>query len=121
MGKVKIEYKQGDIVWVDYPFMQTPEEGKKRPAVIVSNADCHKSDNEDFILSPVTTNVRATKFSFFLENEKLIRAMPVKDCEVRGNKLFTLSKDKLDGRITEIKPSHIEELLKIVSSALAKE
>jgi mRNA-degrading endonuclease toxin of MazEF toxin-antitoxin module len=113
-------YEQGDIVWAEYPFINTPEDGKIRPAVIISNAICHSSDTNDFILLPVTKTIRVTKFSFFLDKDVLSRSLPEKDCEVRGNKVFTLNKTRIKGRLSEIKQTKIQELLDLVHSAIKK-
>lgn len=50
-------YSFGDVVTVDYPF--TNQSGqRRRPAVIVSSRRFHASGMGDYILMPITGNIR---------------------------------------------------------------
>ena len=37
MNSTNNSYKQGDIIWVKYPFFDQPNKAKARPAVVVSH------------------------------------------------------------------------------------
>lgn len=85
-----MSYEQGDIVWIDWRYIDKVDEGesKPRPCVVVSNKDCHTQDKGDIILCPITSNTRLNGFTFLLDNRSLSRSLS-KFSEIRTNKLFT--------------------------------
>ncbi|PKQ67851.1 type II toxin-antitoxin system PemK/MazF family toxin [Raineya orbicola] len=60
-----MSYKQGDIVWLNYPFSDDSAKSKKRPALVVSNKKSNSLDN-DLLIVPITTNIRGDIFAYKL-------------------------------------------------------
>lgn len=83
-------YNQGDIVWIDWRFIDKIDknESKPRPCLVISNSDCHSVDKGDLLLCPITGNTRLNKFTILLDDRSLSRSMS-KFSEVRTNKIFT--------------------------------
>ena len=67
-------YKQGDIVIVQYRFSDQVTKTKLRPAIVISNEASNDLDH-DLIISPITTTLRRTSFSFFLSTQDLTAAL----------------------------------------------
>lgn len=109
-----INYKQGDIVWIDYQYIGKTE-SKKRPCIIISNLESNNLDN-DYLICPITTTNRINQFSALIENKFLSRSLP-KSCEIRCNKVFTYRQDKIVKKHCEIIE---EEFLKEVLNKVAK-
>ena len=53
-------YKQGDIVLVDFRFLEGAE-SKKRPALIISSDNYHKS-RQEVIVAAITSNIKRVLF-----------------------------------------------------------
>lgn len=85
-----MSYNQGDIVWIDWRFIDKIDENesKPRPCLVISNSDCHNVDKGDLLLCPITSNTRLNKFTILLDDRSLSRSMS-KFSEVRTNKIFT--------------------------------
>ena len=64
-------YKQGDIITVKYPFSDKPQKAKLRPAIVISNKKSNNLDN-DLLIAPITTTIRATPFSFTIDNKDIL-------------------------------------------------
>ncbi|MBA7558352.1 hypothetical protein ES705_51151 [subsurface metagenome] len=115
-----MNFKQGDIVKLNFPFSDDPSKSKLRPATIISNSDSNKLD-ADLILLPITTTIRITPFSFLLDNSFLSRSLP-KDSEIRCNKIFTLRKSLIQGKVSSINDKNkIEEMSNLVFEAIKTE
>lgn len=80
-------YKQGDIVFVPYPYTDLTRT-KKRPVIIISN---DKINKENFIVAKITSVIRNDEFSFTLKDKDLDSKLN-KQSEVRTNELFTIHK-----------------------------
>jgi mRNA interferase MazF len=50
-----MSYRQGDIVWVDFPFMDGSQI-KPRPALIISNETVNQTG--DYILVQITSKIK---------------------------------------------------------------
>jgi mRNA interferase MazF len=50
-----MSYRQGDIIWVDFPFTDGSQ-SKPRPALIISNETIN--DTGDYILVQITSKIR---------------------------------------------------------------
>ena len=81
-------YKQGDIIWVRFPFSDKPDKARVRPAIVVSNRKSNKLDN-DLLICPITTTLRDTPFSFVINISDVTISLPEKS-EIRCNKIYTL-------------------------------
>jgi len=106
------KYKQGDLVWVNYPYSDDFSQSKKRPAIIVSSNVSNSLDN-DYLLCPITSSLRNDMFSYFLINENLSRSLP-KPSEVRCNKITTIRENIIIGKFASLLPSKIPNLIAVI-------
>ena len=116
----QIKLKQGDVVWVEFPFKESPTTTKKRPALIISNSLCHDDGELDYIFIPITKTERLSRFSYVIDSNTLMRTLPFPSCEIRTNKIFTINKSLTFECISEVKPDRLSEILELVFSALKK-
>jgi mRNA interferase MazF len=99
-----MEIKQGDIIFIPYPF--TDLSGvKKRPVVVISKS----SRNENIIVAKITSVIRNDKNSFDLTTAT-INNLPKKS-EVRTNELFTVSKQIVIKKLTALNNSSLNILV----------
>lgn len=81
---------QQDLVWVKLPFTSL-EESKTRPAVVVSNNDYNKKQ-DDVVVCAVTSKLEETPYSVFIEQRNLSTGrLPVKS-KIRGDKIMQVEK-----------------------------
>lgn len=112
MSSTNNNYKQGDIVWVKYPFSDQPDKAKARPAVVVSHERSNQLDH-DLIVAPVTSRIRGDAFSFLLTPDDTNVALPQMS-EVRSNKMVTIRSMLMEKKITQLKPEALERLIEQV-------
>ena len=78
-------YRQGDIVFIPYPY--TDLSGvKKRPVVIISKDSINRAN---YIVAKITSVIRNDEFSFPIENAHLEEPLR-RESEVRTNEIFTV-------------------------------
>lgn len=65
---VKVQIKQGDVVVVSMPFLETTGE-KIRPAIVFSNNNSI-AKSPVVLLIPITTNLRESSFTYLLNREE---------------------------------------------------
>jgi mRNA interferase MazF len=109
-------YKQFDIVAVNYPFSDNPQQSKLRPAIIISNALSNELDS-DVLLCPISTQIRSEVFSYSLDGVYLTFPLPAKS-EIRCNKITTLRTSLIIKKISSLKQEKHEEVLDLVIKAL---
>ena len=102
-----MNYKQGDIVLIKFPFT-TLSKSKKRPVLII------KDENKygDFVCFQITsksnqTNLYALDNSVFIENSLSLASY------VKYDKCFTLNTSIIDKKLTSINKITIEEIKKL--------
>jgi mRNA interferase MazF len=78
------KYQQGDILLLPYPYSDFSAV-KKRPVIVVGS---QPSIFGDYLVTKITTNIRADVFSFYLDNTLVSNALPVPS-EIRSNEIFT--------------------------------
>lgn len=106
-------YKQGDIVWINYPFSDNPTITKARPALVISNELSNNLDN-DLLIAQITSILRKDKFSVLLQNENL--TVPISQIsEVRCNKIVTVRKDLILGKLSSLK---MKEMLEVITKVM---
>jgi len=69
-------YKQDGIITIKYPFSDKPQKAKLRPAIVISNKKSNSLDN-DLLIAPITSTIRATPFSFPLDNIRPYKAFVI--------------------------------------------
>ena len=115
-----ITINQGDIVWVQYPFADSPEKLKYRPALVISNNRVHQNDH-DVILLPVTSKLRNDDFSFVLDSGQLREGALPKTSEVRCHKPATVRSNLVIDKLNKLNTDALERVLEKVKSALNTE
>ncbi len=116
MPNEMLDYEQGDIVWADYPLSDKPAKSKVRPVLIVSNADSNKLDN-DLLIVPITSRIREEAFEIVLSNERLTNSLPAVSA-VRCNKLHTIRRTRIAGKIASVTPTALKEIVETVYTAI---
>jgi mRNA interferase MazF len=100
-----MNYKQGDLVFVNYPFDDT-NSNKKRPAIIVGKS---KSRFNTYIVAKVTSNGRTDDSSFWLDNSTLSFPTP-HPSQVRCDVLQTISEAKLLHKFSTLEKESLRRL-----------
>lgn len=83
-----MNYEQGDIVLVPFPFTMGTS-SKPRPAIVVSNSIVNKT--QDVILAQIISKPRNDSFTYVLKNDKLTQSLNLKS-QVRCHKIFIITK-----------------------------
>lgn len=86
--------------------------------LFISNDISNSLDN-DYLLSPITSNLRNDVFSFRLENEFLSRPLP-KLSEVRCNKIVTVRESVIIAKFVSLLPSEVTKLVEVVKKAFVR-
>jgi mRNA interferase MazF len=81
-----MDYQQGDIILLPYPYTDLSNT-KKRPAVIISRNTNH---HPNFIVAKITSVIRRDEYSFLIAPIDIDRYLRF-ESEVRTNELFTVS------------------------------
>ena len=107
-------YLQGDIIVVNYPFSDDLKKSKLRPAIIVSNQQSNSLDG-DVLISPITSTIRESEFSYLLNDDDLISPLP-KNSEIRCNKITTIRSTLIVNKISALKNLALENVLTKIRS-----
>ena len=95
--KSGIQFKQGDILIVPFPFSNL-KGLRQRPVLVISHNE-YNNTCEDIITCGITSNLKDTKCSILLENNDLLEGkIPVKS-RIKIDKLFTLEKNIVKKKI----------------------
>lgn len=100
--KSGIQFKQGEIIIVPFPFSDLTGT-KQRPVLVLSKSD-YNLECDDIITCGITSNLKNSKFSVLLENKDLIEGQIPAASRIKVDKLFTLEKTiviKKIGRINK--------------------
>lgn len=108
---------QQDIIWVRLPF-SSMEESKVRPAVIVSNNEYNKK-NQDIVVCAVTSKLDQKEYSIIIDNGNLSSGdIPIKS-RIRADKILQIERKlviksfaKLDDKTFDALVLEIIKLLK---------
>ncbi len=109
------KYKQFDIIWTPYPFSDTIENSKLRPAIIVSNELSNNLDN-DILACPITSKLRKDEFSVVLTDGMLTNSLDL-ESEIRCNKIATIRKKLITQKVGELLPEYHYMVLEKINSA----
>ena len=80
--------ERGNIVFVPVPFTDLSVK-KKRPVLIISNNKYNRS-NKDFICCGITSNVKDTDYSVFIDTQDLSIGFLTQPSIIKVDKIFTL-------------------------------
>ena len=108
---MKSKYKQGDIIFIPYPFTDLSGT-KKRPVIIISK---NEINSPNFIAAKITSVIRNDKFSFELKEQNL--TIPLKkESEVRTNEIFTVHKSLILRKFTNLHEISLSNLTDAIIS-----
>ena len=109
-------YKQGDIVFVPYPYTDLTQT-KKRPVIIISKDRINK---ENLIVAKITSVIRNDEFSFPLKEKDLYNKLN-RQSEVRTNELFTIHKTLIIKKFARLKKLPLKELTTNIQANISAE
>lgn len=103
--KYGINYSQGEILFVPFPFTDLSST-KKRPVVVISkNNSC-----SDIITCAITSNLRDTNNSLLIDSSDLEKGrMPLQSL-IKSDKIFTLEKSIILKKFGKLKRDKFLEL-----------
>lgn len=104
-------FRKGEIVLFPFPFTDLTNR-KLRPGLVVSN-----EMKEDLILCQITSkNTRKDNFVIELNREETLEGSLMIDSYIRGNMLFTASKNQIIKKVCKInKKKYLQVIDKIIS------
>lgn len=106
-------FHQGDIIWLDFDPQAGHEEGKRRPAIIISGNDALKLIKPLAIVCPITSHSREFPTHISLDERTNIRGLVL--CE----QVKSLDLEARNAKFIEAAPSDIvEEILNTVRCQL---
>lgn len=93
MMQDSIRYRQGDVVYISFPYSDNPANGKTRPAVIISSTKYNQGKTE-FIFAAITSQIPSvlSDDEINLTPADLSNAGLEYDCIIKSGKVFTLNK-----------------------------
>ena len=109
-----MQYKQGDIILLPYPFTDLSNT-KKRPAVIISRDSANK---QNYIVAKITSVIRNDKFSFSIAPFDIDRELKF-DSEVRTNELFTVSPTIIINKFATFKKESLKKLTEYIKENIS--
>ncbi len=109
-----MQYNQGDIILVPFPFTDKPALAKKRPAIIISN-NTVKGDN--FIVAKITSVIKQGTYSFLIDS-KAVDFKLHKESEVRTDQIFTIHRSNIIKKIGTLNKPILQKLLEQIISHL---
>ena len=112
--KSGINFEQGEIVFVPFPFTNL-KSIKKRPVLIISKTDYNRK-SIDFISCGITSNVKNADYSVLVENHDLKEGYLPYPSRIKVNTIFTLEKSTVIRSFGKVK----EEVIKKVREELYK-
>ena len=98
--KSGIQFKQGDILIVPFPFSDL--KGLRQRPVLVISHDEYNEDCEDIITCGITSNLKDTRCSVLFNEDNLLEGkIPLKS-RIKVDKLFTLEKSIVKKKIARL-------------------
>ena len=108
-------YKQGDIVVVNFPFTDISQT-KKRPALVVSNDTVNRTG--DYLLVQITSQVKNDGLSLPISTTDFVNnALPLASF-VRLHKLFLLNESLIIKKATAVTPTFYQELVRKITTLI---
>lgn len=102
-------YKQGDAVFVSYPYINKRAE-KQRPALIISNSLLSGNFYNELLLLPVSTKKQDDGFDLEVDNKSLSVPFPKKSY-IRFFKIRPIEEQDLVRKISEVKPEFLRQVI----------
>ena len=98
--KSGIQFEQGDILIVPFPFSDL-RGVMQRPVLVISRSE-YNNGCEDIITCGITSNLKNTQCSVLLDNNDLIEGGIPKKSRIKVDKLFTLEKSIVKKKIARL-------------------
>ncbi len=109
--KSGMNYKQGDILLVPFPFTDLSTT-KKRPVLVLSKTTDNEL-SEDLITCAITSKHRAFSYSIVIDNNNIEDgSLPVKST-ILTSKLFTIEKGLVLNQIAKLDDQTLEKVRKL--------
>jgi mRNA interferase MazF len=113
-----LNLKRGDIITLEFPFVDKPEESKLRPALIIQN-DVGNRYSENTIVLMITSSLPSSELYpvqvLIPEGPKTgLKKSSIADAGV----VFTISKDRIKNRIGECPWKIMQEVNKAIRVSL---
>jgi mRNA interferase MazF len=103
-------YKQGDIVFVPYPYTDDLTATKQRPVVILSR---NSHNRYQYIVAKITSVIRNDSFSFPIFNHEIDFSLD-RASEVRVNDLATISHKLFKKKLGAFTKDGLQKLLVVI-------
>ena len=100
-------YKQGDIVFINYPYSDFSG-SKPRPALIISNANLKNID--ELIFLPITGTIFNDGFGFNIERGMTESEIP-KTSQIPLNKVQAMHKKLILRKVNQLKPQYLKQTI----------
>jgi mRNA interferase MazF len=100
-----IQFKQGDIVIVPFPFSDL-RGMRQRPVLIISNNE-YNNNYEDIITCGITSNLKNANHSILFDNDNLSEGEIPKKSRIKVDKLFTLEKSIIKKKIAKLNTEYM--------------
>ena len=111
--------KQQDLIWVKLPFSNL-EEGKVRPAVIVSN-NSYNNQGQDVIVCAVTSKLDEKRFSIAIDNASLSTGnIPLKS-RIRADKIMQIEKNLIIKSFAHLNDKAFDSLTNEISKLVKRD
>lgn len=108
MIRFGIQFNQGDILIVPFPFSNL-RAVTQRPVLVLSSNNYNKN-SEDIVTCGITSNLKDTRCSVIVDNEHLSEGkIPVKS-RIKVDKLFTIEKGIVKRKIARVNKKVLEEV-----------
>jgi mRNA interferase MazF len=109
---------QGDIVLVPVPFTDLSST-RRRPVIVISN-DAYHTSGEDMIVIAMTSNPKATPYTFVLTNADLVNGSLNRPGTVRADKVYTLSQKIIVKTFGRVSDAVLDEIRKRLEQIIKK-
>lgn len=113
--KSGINFEQGEIILVPFPFIDL-RTTKKRPVLVLSKTEINRR-HADFISCGIISNVKNTEHSVLIDKEDLEYGYLPKPSRIKTSVIFTLEKSSAIKSLGRLKESSFrkvrEELAKL--------
>ena len=110
MKKMKsgINYEQGEILLVPFPFTNL-KSIKQRPVLVLSSTG-YNNKTEDVITCGITSNLKDTDHSVLIESEQCISGTIPTTSRIKVDKLFTLEQSIILKRWAKVNKETFEQV-----------
>lgn len=110
-----MSYRQGNIVWVDFPFTDGSQ-SKPRPALIISNTIVN--DTGDYILVQITSKIKRDGLSIEITAQDYEESPLELKSHIRFHKIFILNESLILGKKTSVTERFREKVLSQILTIL---